>query len=117
MHELLFEFGRLRTEPVPDAELEESKRSLVARFALSLESSETLLANALAVKHYGLPEDYWDTYPEKIAAVNAAGLQTAAQKYIDLDHLQIVAVGDAKQIKDVLSKYGPVEVAMPGGGK
>lgn len=117
MHELLFEFGRLRTEPVPDAELEESKRSLVARFALSLESSETLLENALAVKHYGLPEDYWDTYPEKIAAVNPAGLQKAAEKYIDLDHLQIVAVGDAKQIKDVLSKYGPVEVGMPGGGK
>jgi zinc protease len=109
MHELMYEFGRLRTEPVPDAELEEAKRSLVARFALSLESSETLLEDALSVKHFGLPADYWDTYPEKIAAVNAAGVETAAKKYIDLDHLQIVCVGDAKQIKGELGKYGPVE--------
>jgi hypothetical protein len=27
-----------------------------------------------------------------------------------LDHLQVVCVGDGKQIKNVLSKYGTVEV-------
>ena len=37
-------------------------------------------------------------------------VQAAAKKYVDLDHMQWVAVGDRKQIQDVLKKYGPVTV-------
>ena len=33
-----------------------------------------------------------------------------ARKYLDLDHLQVVCVGDGAAISDVLKKYGPVEV-------
>jgi len=42
--------------------------------------------------------------------VSPEALQQAAKKYVDLDHLQIVCVGDAKQIRGALEKYGPVEV-------
>ena len=108
MHELIYELRRIREEPVPQAELEEDERSLIASFALSLERPRTLLDGWLTVRYYGLPEDYWDTYADSIAAVNAATVQEAAKKYVDLDHLQVVAVGDAKQVKDVLAKYGPV---------
>ena len=37
-------------------------------------------------------------------------MQRVAQKYVDLDHLQIVAVGDAAKTRTVLAKYGTVEV-------
>jgi len=37
-------------------------------------------------------------------------VQRAAQKYIDLGHLQVVAVGDASKARDVLAKYGKVEL-------
>jgi len=33
-----------------------------------------------------------------------------AQKYVDMDHLQIVAVGDASKTRGILAKYGTVEV-------
>jgi len=111
LRELFNEFNRIRTYPVPAAELDEAKRALVASFALSLEDQLQLLDDALEVHHFGLPEDYWDQYPEHIAAIDAAAVQSAAKKYIDLDHLQIVCVGDAKQIKEVLDKYGKVEVS------
>ncbi|MGB9403292.1 MAG: hypothetical protein WCA98_07125, partial [Candidatus Acidiferrales bacterium] len=75
----------------------------------------------LEVEHFGLPADYWDQYPEHIAAIDSAAVQAAARKYVDLAHLQIVCVGDAMQIKDVLAKYGPVEVTAanpsPGSGQ
>ena len=58
--------------------------------------------------------DYWDTYPDHIAAIDQAGVRAAAQKYADLGHLQWIAVGDAGQIKDGLAKYGAVTVARPG---
>jgi predicted Zn-dependent peptidase len=37
-------------------------------------------------------------------------VQRAAQKYVNLSNLQIVAVGDAAKAREILAKYGPVEV-------
>ncbi len=110
MRELMAEFKRIREEKVPEAELDDARRSIVARFALSLEQPTGLLNSWLTVKYYNLPEDYWDQYPEAVARVDADAVQRAARKYVDLDHLQFACVGDGKQIKSVLKKYGPVEV-------
>jgi len=64
----------------------------------------------LQVQHFGLPADYWDQYPDHISAVDAAQVQAAAKKYLDLDHMQWAGVGDRKQIGDALAKYGSVTV-------
>ena len=75
---------------------------VVAGFALSLESPTQLLNYAITRRLYGFPADYWDTYPAKIMAVTADEVQRVARKYVDLEHMQIVAVGDASKIKSVL---------------
>jgi predicted Zn-dependent peptidase len=49
------------------------------------------------------------TYPTKVAAVTREDVQRAAQKYINLENLQIVAVGNAAMIDKVLRQYGPVQ--------
>jgi zinc protease len=110
MQAFLDEIGRIRDEKVPESELEEDKRSLVASFALALEDPSELLNFAITQKIYGLPADYWDNYPAKISAITAEQVQRVAKKYIDLENIQIVAVGDAAKIKPVLDKFGPVEV-------
>jgi predicted Zn-dependent peptidase len=110
MHELMEEFKRIRTQPVPESELDEARHSLVARFALSLEQPVTLLDFWMTVNYFRLPQDYWDRYPEEVAKVSPEVVEKAAKKYVDLDHLQVVCVGDGQQIKDILKKYGPVEV-------
>jgi zinc protease len=110
MKEFMYELKRLRDETVPAEELENAKRAIVGSFALSLEQPQSLLQNIITQKLYNLPADYWDTYPQKVAAITAADVQRVAQKYIDLDHLQIVAVGDASKARDVLMKYGKVQV-------
>jgi zinc protease len=110
MREFFNELRRIREEKVPAGELEEKKRTVVAGFALSLESPTTLLSLAMQRKDYNLPEDYWDTYPAKISAVTADEVQRVAQKYLTLNNIQIVAVGDAGKIKTVMAKYGKVVV-------
>ena len=110
LHELMEEFKRIRTQPVPEPELDEARHSIIANFALSLEQPATLLNFWMTVNYFRLPPDYWDRYPEEVAKVSPQVVQQAAEKYIDLDHLQLVCVGDGKQIKDTLKKYGPVEV-------
>jgi len=110
MTEFMNEINRIRDKAVPESELEESKRAIVAGFALSLEDPGQLLDYAITQKIYGLPADYWDTYPAKIMTVTAEQVQRVAKQYVVPDALQIVAVGDATKIKPVLEKYGAVEV-------
>jgi zinc protease len=107
--EILKEFADIRDRLVPPDELEGAKRALVASFALSMESPQAALSNATTIKEYGFQADYWDTYPEKIAAVTAEDVQRVARKYIPLDNIQIIAVGDATKIRDILAKFGPIE--------
>jgi predicted Zn-dependent peptidase len=110
MHELLGELNRLREEPVPATEMDEARRAIVANFALSLERQTSILRRWLDVEHNQLPLDYWDRYPAEIGRVGPESIQSVAKKYVDPNHLQIVCVGRAREIKDVLTKYGPVEV-------
>ena len=110
MKEFMYELNRLRDEKVPAEELENAKRAIVGSFALSLEQPQSLLQNIITQKLYNLPADYWDAYPQKVDAITADDVQRVAQKYLDLGHLQVVAVGDAAKARDVLAKYGKVEV-------
>ena len=110
MKEFMYELKRLRDEKVSAEELDNAKRAIIGGFALSLEQPQTLLQNIITQKIYNLPADYWDTYPQKVAAITVEDVQSAAQKYIDLDHLTVVAVGDAKKAREVLAKFGKVEV-------
>ena len=71
----------------------------------------------MRVKHNGLTSDYWDRYPAEIAKTDSAAVQRVARKYLDQNHLQVVCVGAGKEIKDVLSKYGPVETYNAEGKK
>ena len=90
--------------------MEDAKRALVASFALSLESNDDLLGYAIVRKIYGFPNDYWDTYPAKIIAVTAADVQRVARKYLNPDSMQVVAVGDASKVTDILKAKGTLEV-------
>jgi zinc protease len=108
--DLLSEIDSMRTTAVPDKELNDHKRAIVAGFALSLEQPEQLLGYYVQNWLYNLPADYWDTYPAKISAVTAAEARAAAAKYWDQTKMQIVAVGDAAKITEIMKKRGTLEV-------
>jgi predicted Zn-dependent peptidase len=115
MTEFLRELNRIRDEKVPENELEAARRSVVARFALSLESPEQLIGYAITRKAYNFPADYWDKYPGQLVAIKADDVQRVAKKYINPATMQVVAVGDASKIKIVMEKYGPVEMVDTSG--
>jgi zinc protease len=108
--DLMAEIAEMRDKPVPASEFEDAKRALQASFALSLENPAAILSYYVQSWTYGLPADYWDTYPTRIAAVTAAQAQAATRKYWDPARLHIVAVGDAPAISAALGKMGTLEV-------
>jgi len=110
MKEFMYELNRMRDDVVPAEELDNAKRAIIGSFALSLEQPQALLQNIITQKLYNLPADYWDTYPQKVSAITAADVQRVAKQYIDLGHLQVVAVGDAAKAREILAKYGKVQL-------
>jgi len=109
MKEFMYELNRMRDEKVSATELDNAKRAIVGSFALSLEQPAALLNNIVILKLYDMSADYWDTYPAKIMAITDADVQRVAQKYLDMGHLQVVAVGDANKTRTILAKYGTVQ--------
>ena len=107
--DLLAEIAALREGPVPQSELADAKHAIVGSFARDLESPQQVLGYYLDNWTYGLPADYWDTYPARVMAVTAEQAQAAARKYWDSGRLQIVAVGDATKISRILEKKGALE--------
>ena len=88
--------------PITDEEVKTAKdkliQSLPGRFASVSAISNSI--TTLAVD--GLPDDYYQTYAKKISAVTKEDLLRVAKKYIDLDHLAIVIVGDRSQVEAAL---------------
>jgi zinc protease len=95
--------------PVSNQELADAKRSMIASFALSLESPVQLLNYHVTSWRYKLAPGYWDSYPDRVSAVTAQQVQAAARKYLDPQRLQVVAVGDPARAGDALKKLGTVE--------
>jgi len=109
LSEMLKEFQGLRDNLVPVEELDAAKRAIVAGFALSLQSSASMLSAALNLREYGFPADYWDRYPDMLMKVTPEQVREVARKYVPLDNIQIVAVGDAAKIREQLKVFGTVE--------
>jgi zinc protease len=105
----LKQLSEIREKPVPTDELADAKNSIVSSFVLGLESSAQVLARWMDQRVYSLPEDYWDTYSQKVMAVTPEGIMRVAKKYVPMDNVQIIAVGDPSKISEVLKKFGPVE--------
>ena len=108
--DLLAEIAELRDKPIPAAEFADVKRAIVGSFALALENPQQVLNYYIENWQYGLPADYWDTYPARVTAITPAQAQAAAQKYWAPGRLHIVAVGDATKIVDVLKKKGDLTI-------
>ena len=111
--EILFEMDRLRNEPVTEEDLQLVKNFMNGSFARSLESPRTIANFALNIKRYNLPEDYYATYLEKLAAVNVNDVKQMAQKYLKPDNAILIAVGNKEEVVPTLERFsatGEVEL-------
>jgi zinc protease len=105
---LLTEFRNMREQDVSAQELLAAKRAIVSSFLLELETQRSVLGFLMERFEQGLPADYWDLYPRQILAVTAEDVRRIAFKYVPVDNVQIVAVGDARRISGALRKFGAI---------
>ncbi len=107
--EMFYEMDRMRSLPVTPEELESARNYLAGVFSLGVATQDGLLTQLSTVYLERLPENYLETYRERIRALTAEDVLTAARRHFDSANEQIVIVGDRDQIAEQASLFGDVE--------
>jgi len=108
--EIFYELDKLRSLPVPEPELADARNYLSGIFSMGLATQDGLLSQLATVALNELPDDYLETYRDKVRALTPADLLAAARKYFDSANMQIMVVGDRKQIEEQAHLFGDIEI-------
>lgn len=114
VRELLFELRRIREEPVSEDELRETRDYLVGVFPYTLQTVGDLARRLEDLTVFDLPDDYYEGYPEVLTRVTRDEVLAAAREVLQPEHLAIVAVGPADDLRPQVEALGPVHVHTPG---
>ena len=104
--EILYEMERLRSEPVDDETLDLTRNFMTGSFARSLESPRTVANFALNIERYGLPDDYYATYLERLNTVSSEKIKKMAEKHLLPDNTYIIVAGN-REVAETLEKFSP----------
>ena len=77
----------------PADRLESAKQNLIGGFPLRIDSNSETIEYISMIGFYGLPLDYLETFPQKVAAVDAAQIKDAFSRRVNLDRSAVVIVG------------------------
>jgi len=105
LKEFFYELNRIGAEPVSQKEIADAKSYLTGVFPIRLETQEGLTDQLVQIKMLNLPNDYLDTYRDRIQAVTVEEIQRVAQKYIKPDEAALVVVGDGASVLDQMKPY------------
>ncbi len=107
------EIRKLTEVNISEEELLQVKNVISGNFSRSIEDPKTIAKFALAIKKFGLPDDYFTTHLQKIASVSIEDIYNMARKYLQPDNLHIIVVGNEEEVIDQLAeiaKPNPVKI-------
>jgi zinc protease len=98
----------LSTQPISADEIKHAKEAILNAFIFRLDSPDKVLSERIAYEFYGYPANWLDEYRAKIEQVTANDVNRVAKKYVHLDQLAVLVVGNTKEFDKPLSSLGPV---------
>jgi zinc protease len=117
--EIVSQYRRIATEPVPADELRAAAANVVGSFPSSIQTVQGLADRIQLLLQNGQPLDYYNTYRERFSAVTPAEITRIARTRLTPDALTIVVAGDLSKIEAPIRalNLGTVEVLDPNGVK
>jgi zinc protease len=113
IREMLGEFTQIVGDaPATAAELERVVRTNTLSLPGRWESGGAVLSSLNEIVRYGLPDDYWDGYAERVENVSLDDVQRAAGDVLAPDALYWVVVGDRAAIEQDLAGLGFDEIRL-----
>ena len=104
--------GIVGEKPITDEEIKTAKESLIQGLPQRFASVSAISGAITSLAVQGLPDDYFQTYAKNVSAVTKEDLLRVAKKYIDLNHLAIVIVGDRSVVEGPLKATGIAPITM-----
>lgn len=108
--EVLSELRGLAERPPSDTELRLAKNALGLSLPLQFETNSQVVGRVSQRIVYGLPDDYWETYRDRVEAVTRDQVVAVTKKYLDPERLELVAVTDAGAVREALEGLRPVDL-------
>jgi zinc protease len=112
VREILNEVDRMRGEEIRPEELSLATSYLDGVFPIRYETTDAIAAALGNLVIYGLPDDYFDRYRERVRSVTATDVLAAARAHLHPERMQIVAVGDPAVVRAPLEGLGIGPVAV-----
>lgn len=106
LDQMIYEYRRLSTENIPDAELNFAKGLVTGKYLMELADPQATSAKALDIIQYGLPKDYYSGYPARVEKFTPEDLRKAAERVYPANDLNIIITGDASKIVSKLERFG-----------
>jgi len=100
---------KMREEPVSAQELKDAKDAILNSNVFNYVSPSQVLNRKITLEHLGYPEDFLESYNEKVRAVDENEVLDVMQRRVDPDKFAIVAVGKTDDWDGDLSDFGPVD--------
>jgi zinc protease len=114
--EVLAEMRRIREELVEPAELDETRSYILGVFPYTFQTISDFAKRLEILSVYGLPDDYYDIYQERLQAMSREELREVALRHLHPDHIAVVAVGPADTLVPQFEGLGTVTVWPRQGG-
>jgi zinc protease len=108
--ETLGELRRIREDLVEPHELDETLSYMAGVYPYTLQTIGDVAKRLEVLAVYGLPDNHYDTYPQRLAAVTREKLLEVARRHLDPERIAIVAVGPAEELAPQLEDLGPLTV-------
>ena len=106
LDEIFYEIERLANEPPSEEELRGIQNFLAGIFVLQNSSRGGIVGQLAYMRLHGLPDDYLETYVDRIYAVTPEEVQRIVQEYIRPDDMLLVVTGDRAQVEEQLVEFG-----------
>lgn len=109
--EIKKELDKIHSEKVTQQELNLAKTYSIGYFVMNAAKPEIVLNQTYNKTIYGLADDFYQKFIEKINQVTAEDILQAVQKHFNRDKMQIIITGNANLYQKEISKPGiPVTV-------
>jgi zinc protease len=113
MAEIYREASEIRGErpPTPD-EVVRAKDKSTLTLAGRWETANAVADSLAEMVRFGLPDDYWDTYPDRVRALSDSQISEAANDVVQPDGMVWVVVGDRAKIEEGIRALGYGDIIL-----
>jgi zinc protease len=104
--------GILGPRPMTEAELATAQKNETLTLPGSWETVGAVVGSIGEIVRYGLPDDYFNRYPERVRALTLKDLNRAAEEVVHPDRLVWVVIGDRSKIEPAIRELGWGDITL-----